>query len=128
MADLSSLLAVLEHDPDDAQAIEALVATARTVAADARAAGFANTRKVIGGRGRPDTVVRLIDAELAVLGAGEIDRKVDLLLEKGMTLDGDLLDVPAARAAFGEVLALRPDDTMAEEGIAELDLGAGNWQ
>ena len=33
-----------------------------------------------------------------------------------MVLDGELLDVPAARAAFEEVLALRPDDTMATRG------------
>ncbi|HEX7839549.1 MAG TPA: tetratricopeptide repeat protein, partial [Kofleriaceae bacterium] len=55
-------------------------------------------------------------------------RRVDLLLEKGMALDGDLLDVPAARAAFEQVLALRPDDTMAKEAIDELDTAAANWR
>ncbi len=126
MADLSSILAVLEHDPDDAQALDAVPAAARAVAADVRTQRFGNARKVIAGRGRPDTVIRLLDAELAA--TTDVERKVDLLLEKGMTLDGDLLDVPGARASFREVLALRPDDTMAKEAIDELDLAAGNWQ
>ncbi|MCX5744289.1 MAG: tetratricopeptide repeat protein, partial [Proteobacteria bacterium] len=126
MADLSSLLAVLEHDPDDTQALDALVSAANTTAPEVRASRFANSRKVVGGRGRPDTVVRMLDAELAV--TTELDRKADLLLEKGMVLDGDLLDVPAARHAFQEVLQLRPDDAMAKEALDEIELGAQNWQ
>ena len=81
---------------------------------------------MLGGRGRPDSVVQLIDAELASTQA--LDRKVDLLLEKGMVLDSELLEVPAARAAFEEACALRPDDTMAKEAIAELDVAASNWK
>jgi tetratricopeptide (TPR) repeat protein len=126
MADLSSLLAVLEHDPDDAQALEALGAAARQAPPDVRASRFTATRKLLAGRGRPDIVVRLLEAEVSA--TGDVDRKVDLLLEKGMVLDGDLLDVVAARAAYEEVLALRKDDTMAMEAIGELDLAAGNWQ
>ena len=126
MADLSSLLTVLELDPDDIQALEALVGAARTTPPDLRASRFAGARKVLGGRGRPDVVVALIDAELA--STGDVDRKVDLLLEKGMVLDGDLLDVPAARAAFLEVTTLRPDDSMAKEAVAELDLAESNWR
>jgi len=126
MADLSSLLAVLEHDPDDAQALEALPGAARHTPPDVRASRFTGARKVLAGRGRPDVIVKLLDVELAV--TGDVDRKVDMLLEKGMILDGDLLDVPAARSAFDEVIALRPDDTMAKEAIAELELAASNWQ
>ncbi|MEJ7602794.1 MAG: hypothetical protein WKG01_33210 [Kofleriaceae bacterium] len=126
MADLSSLLAVLEHDPDDAQALEALAGAARHTPPDVRASRFDQARKVIGGRGRPDTVVKLLDLELE--STGDADRKVDLMLEKGMVLDGELLDVADARTAFEEVLRLRPDDTMAQEAIAELELAAGNWQ
>src|SRR5512140_2015463 len=98
MADLSSLLAVLEHDPDDTQALEALVAAARHTPPDVRASRFTATRKLLAGRGRPDVVARLLDVEIGT--TGDTDRKVDLLLEKGMVLDGDLLDVPGARAAF----------------------------
>jgi tetratricopeptide (TPR) repeat protein len=126
MADLSSLLAVLEHDPDDAQALEALGAAARSTSPDVRAQRFAAARKLLANRGRPDVVVKLLEAEVAA--TGEVDRKVDLLLEQGMILDGDLLDVPGARAAFSQVLGLRTGDTMATEAIAELDLAAANWQ
>jgi hypothetical protein len=38
MADLSALLSVLEHDPDDAQALQALEAAARAAAPDVRIA------------------------------------------------------------------------------------------
>ncbi|MBA2543168.1 MAG: tetratricopeptide repeat protein, partial [Deltaproteobacteria bacterium] len=126
MADLSSLLAVLEHDPDDAQALEALGAAARQASPDVRASRFTAARKLLAGRGRPDTVVRLLEIEVA--STGDVERKVDLLLEKGMILDGDLLDVAGARSAFDEVIALRSDDTMAKEAIGELDLAAANWQ
>ncbi|MEO8699995.1 MAG: hypothetical protein ABI867_08120, partial [Kofleriaceae bacterium] len=126
MADLSSLLAVLEHDPDDAQALEALAGAARHTSPDVRASTFTAARKALANRGRPDAVVKLLEAELAV--TGDVERKVDILLERGMILDGDLLDVVAARAAFEEVQALQPDDSMAKEAIAELDVAAQNWQ
>ncbi len=126
MADLSSLLAVLEHDPDDTQALAALSGAARHTAPDVRAARFAAARKVLAGRGRPDAVVALIDCELA--NTGELDKKIDLLLEKGMILDGELLDVADARAAFDQVLALRANDTMAKEALEELDVAAKNWK
>ncbi|MBS1118787.1 MAG: repeat-containing protein, partial [Deltaproteobacteria bacterium] len=126
MADLPSLLAVLEHDPDDTQALEALEGTARQAPPDLRTSRFAAARRVLAGRGRPDAVVKLLDAELAV--TGEVDRKADLLLEKGMVLDGELLDVPGARSAFEEVRALRPADSMAKEAIDELDLAVSNWK
>jgi tetratricopeptide (TPR) repeat protein len=126
MADLPALLAALEHDPDDAQAFAGLVEAARQTPPDVRTTRFASARKLLGGRGRPDTVVQLIDVELA--STPDLERKVDLLLEKGMVLDGELLDVPAARTAFEEVRALRPDDTMAAEAIGELDVSASNWK
>jgi len=126
MADLPALLAALEHDPDDAQALAGLVEAARQASPDVRTTRFAQTRKVVGGRGRPDIVVQLIDAELAA--TQDLDRRVDLLLEKGMALDGELLDVPGARAVFAEVERLRPADTMAKEAIDELDVAASNWK
>ena len=126
MADLSSLLAVLEHDPDDAQALAALAGAARSAAPDLRATRFAAARKVLAGRGRPDAVVALIDLELST--TGELDKQCDLLLEKGMILEGELLDVAGARQAFDQVIALRPGDTMAKEAIEELDVAAKNWK
>src|SRR5690606_17745344 len=73
-----------------------------------------------------DAVVALIDAELAV--TEDRDRKADLLLEKGMVLDGELLDVPLAHAAFASVLELRKDDAMALEALQELGVAEENWK
>src|ERR1051326_8154444 len=64
MADLTSLLTVLEQDPDDAQALAALTTAARSTPPDLRASRFASARKLLAGRGRPDAVVPLIDIEL----------------------------------------------------------------
>src|SRR5882757_8096237 len=107
MADLSAHLAALEHDPDDAQALAGLAEAARQAPSEARAPRFQAARKQLASRGRPDAVLQLIDAELASTQELEIDHKVDLLLEKGMLLDSELLDVPAARRAFDEVRVLR---------------------
>lgn len=126
MADLSALLAVLEHDPDDTQAFDALEAAARSTPEDVRASRFAAARKVLSGRGRPDAVVALIDVELAV--TEDRERKADLFLEKGMVLDGELLDVSLAHAAFASVLELRKDDAMAVEALQELGVAEENWK
>ncbi|HSK02744.1 MAG TPA: hypothetical protein VK932_15945, partial [Kofleriaceae bacterium] len=126
MADLPSILAVLERDPDDVQALEALTGAAHQAPPDLRAARFAAARKALATRGRPDALLQLLDIELAA--TPEAERKFDLLLEKGSLLDGELLDVSAARAAFEEARALRPDDAAAKEALEELELAAGNWQ
>ncbi len=126
MADLSSLLAVIEHDPDDAQALEAIVSAANAATPEVRATRFAASRKLLSGRGRPDAIVALIDIELAA--SREIARQVDLLLEKALVLDGELLDVPAARATYAEVTQLRPDDAIAKEALDELAITETNWE
>nr|MBA3820106.1 tetratricopeptide repeat protein [Deltaproteobacteria bacterium] len=126
MADLPALLVVLENDPDDAQAMAALAEAARLAPPDLRTSRFVAARKVLAIKARPDTIVQLLDIELAVTES--VDAQIDLLLEKGLILDGELLDVPAARATFERVLALRPDESMAKEAIAELDVAAQNWE
>src|ERR1044071_9331440 len=128
MADLPALLAALQHDPDDAQALNGLIEAARGAPPDVRVRELAAARKLLATRGRPDAVLQLLEVELAVTPEHEVDRRADLLLEKGMVLDGELLDVPAARAAFDKVRVLRPDDSMAAEALDELDLAASNWR
>ncbi|HEU0029409.1 MAG TPA: tetratricopeptide repeat protein [Kofleriaceae bacterium] len=125
MADLSSILAVLEHDPDDVQALESLAGAIRQAAPDVRTTRLAEARKLLASRGRPDAVVRLLDLELEVAPP---ERRADMLIEKGMILDADVLDVAGARAAFEQALQLRPDDGMAKEALGELELAASNWQ
>jgi len=81
---------------------------------------------MLAGRGRPDAVVELLDVELAV----ETDRnkRADLLLEKGMVLDSEMLDVPGAHAAFASVLELRKNDGMATEALEDLGVAEENWK
>src|SRR5450432_2150011 len=122
MADLSSLLSVIEHDPDDTQAFEALVDAAQKAPPDLRASRLAATRKLLATRGRPDAVVQLIDVEIAAIGDTDKPKQADLLLEKGMVLDGELLDVAAAHNAFASVLELRKNDAMAIEALEELNV------
>ncbi len=126
MADLFSILAVLEHDPDDSQALESLAQAARGAQSAPRENRFAQARKVLATRGRPDAVVALLDAELAA--SDNVDRKADLQIERGLTLDGELLDVPAARAAFAATLELRANDAMALEALDEIRVAEANWQ
>ncbi len=130
MASLSSLLAVLEADPDDPQARDALPGASLRVAPDERRAHFSVARKALAARGRHDVVAMLLDAELAAVAADGADatRQAELWVEKGAVLDGELLDVAAARAAYQQALTLRSDDPTAREALAELDLAAANWQ
>jgi tetratricopeptide (TPR) repeat protein len=125
MADLPSTLAVLERDPDDAEALDAVRAAARAAPVEARAQ-LAIARKALGDRGRPDLQAALIDVELALDLA--VDRRADLLLEQGMLLDSELLDARGARRAFEAARALRPDDSMAREALEELEVAASNWR
>ncbi|NVB83755.1 MAG: tetratricopeptide repeat protein [Kofleriaceae bacterium] len=126
MADLSALLAVLEHDPDDAQALDTLESAARSAPPELAASRFAAARKLLSGRGRPDAVVALIDVELAI--TDDKSRKADLFLEKGMVLDGELLDAAQANIAYASVLELRKGDAMATEALEELGVAGENWQ
>ncbi|MGE5183911.1 MAG: tetratricopeptide repeat protein, partial [Acidobacteriota bacterium] len=126
MADLSSLLALFEHDPDDAQTIDALVEAAKAAPADQRQARFASSRKVLASRGRSDAVIALIDAELAATTDKNV--KADLFLDKGLVLDADLCDLGGAHGAYASVLELRKGDQLAMQGLEELNVAEENWQ
>jgi tetratricopeptide (TPR) repeat protein len=126
MADLSYLIALFAYDPDDEHARAALEPAARAARGDERVTRFEAGRKTLAARGRPDAMVALIDVELGV--ETDVPRVADLLLEKAMLLDSELLDVAAARATFARVLELRPQDELAREGLNELDIAASNWQ
>lgn len=126
MADLSSLLAALEIDPDDANAYDALAAAARQVASDERATRFAATRMFLSARHRPDRVAQLIDIELEV--TDEPPRRADLWIEKAQLLDGELLDIDGAKHAFAAAIVVRGEDAVARESLDDLQVAATNWQ
>jgi tetratricopeptide (TPR) repeat protein len=123
MADLNSYLAILDSDPDDAAAFAGL-ADAASTSADANA--FARAKKTQRDRGRYDVVVRLIDVELGA--TKDPTRRADLMLEKGMVLEDDLLDEASATQCFEAVLALRPGDELATETLQQIQIDRDNWE
>src|SRR5688572_17513434 len=123
MADQNQYLAILDSDPDDAAALAGL-ADAAAKGADANA--FARAKKTQRDRGRYDVVVRLIDVELGA--TADPTRRADLMLEKGMVLEDDLLDEASAAQCFHAVLALRPDDELATETLAQIEIDRDNWE
>ncbi len=126
MADLPTLLAVFEHDPDDSQTLDALAEVARAAPPEQRQARFAAARKALAGHGRPDAVVALLDVELAV--ATDANAKADLFLDKGLVLDADLCDLAGAHGAYASVLELRKGDQLAQQALEELNVAEENWQ
>lgn len=126
MADLSSLLAALELDPDDVKAYEALATAARQVPSAASAAQLAATRTYFASRHRPDVVAQLFDVELAA--TDDASRRADLWIEKGRLLEGELLDIDGATRAFAAAIELRSGDIAAREALDDLRVTAANWK
>src|SRR5262245_60562377 len=127
MADLLQYLAILDSDPDDAAALAGLVAQAPRAAGDpASLAALADARRNLRERGRVDVVARLLDVEIGAVA--EPSRRADLLLEKGLLLEDDLLDEPAAVECFRQVLTLRPGDETATENLQHIGEARENWE
>jgi tetratricopeptide (TPR) repeat protein len=123
MADLNQYLAILDSDPDDTAALAGLADVAQR-ALDPNA--FARAKKAQRERGRFDAVIRLIDVELGA--TTDVTRRADLMLEKGMVLEDDLLDEAGASECFQAVLQARPDDEVATETLQQIAIGRDNWE
>ncbi|HTJ43734.1 MAG TPA: tetratricopeptide repeat protein [Kofleriaceae bacterium] len=127
MADFLQYLAILDSDPDDTAALAGLAAQAPRAAGDpASLAALADTRKNLRERGRVDVVARLLDVEIGAVQ--EPSRRADLLLEKGLLLEEDLLDENAAVECFRQVLTLRPGDETATENLQQIGDARENWE
>ena len=125
-------LAILELDPDDAQAMGALRAATATLDPAQAQERFAAAGKALTERGRPDAAVALLDVQLERLAASEANGQrelhADLLIEKGLLLDEELLDPVAAAAMFEEAGQIRPGDTLAQEALDDLQMIRENWK
>src|SRR5689334_10277036 len=95
MADYQQYLAILDLEPNNAQALAALERLAANpdgsdtaamggIAEPAAAAAFETARKMHRDRGDLELVARLFDVELAV--SRDKARRADLLMEKGRLL------------------------------------------
>jgi tetratricopeptide (TPR) repeat protein len=130
MADYQQYLAILEVEPSNAQALTALESLANatngalTDAAAARA--FDDARKTHRDRGEIELVARLFEIELSA--AKDQGRRADLLLEKGRLYADEFLDEDQAQKCFERVLELRPDDSDAQEVLAQMGLVRENWE
>ncbi|WP_428265392.1 tetratricopeptide repeat protein, partial [Haliangium sp.] len=128
MAEIEQYLRILDNDPTDHHAFEALEGALQAADEAARAAAeaaFTRTRRSLYERGELDAVARLYDLEI---GNSEADgRRADLLLERGQLDAGDLLDDQAAVACYQAVLALRPGDQAAEEALEQMAMERDNW-
>lgn len=72
-----------------------------------------------------DAVADLLEIE-AALATGE--READLVAELARVRDDVLLDDAAALKAYRRLLGLRPNDTVAEEGIERSEAKRGKWK
>lgn len=134
MADFAHFLAILELDPDDVQAMGGLRAAIAGLEPAQMQERFAAAGKALIERGRPDAAAALLDVQLERLatpgpgGDSRSDLRADLLIEKGLLLDEELLDPAAAAAAFEEAGKIRPGDALAEEALGDLQMARDNWE
>ncbi|ACY16316.1 tetratricopeptide repeat protein [Haliangium ochraceum] len=133
MAEFQPYLRILDTDPTDTHALQALEAAIGenhqgTASADILSA-LAESRSVLRERGAVDTALRLLELALRVVGddAAHAGQRADLLLERGRIYVEDLLDDAAAEESFRQVLALREGDESASESLAQLEMERENW-
>ncbi len=130
MADYQQYLAILEVEPSNAQALsalESLASASNGALSDAAAArAFDDARKTHRDRGEIELVARLFEIELTA--AKDQGRQADLFLEKGRLYADEFLDEDQAQKCFERVLELRPDDSDAQEVLAQMGLVRENWE
>jgi golgin subfamily B member 1 len=128
--DVSTALATLQLDPDDTQALKALVAlhpgNGAGVDPEALSHALSDARRWHRERGDFELCLQLIDLELA--WTKEAPRRADLLHEKGRILSDELLRGDAGLQSVQEALEAEPDHAPSKESIAQMSLMRGNWQ
>jgi golgin subfamily B member 1 len=130
MAEFQQYLAILDSDPKNSQALEALETA---VASDGVQPGnketwlaLDRTRQSLRERGELDVVAKLFDVELGAVRDDK--RRAELLLEKGDFYVNDLLDDEGAMACFQQALELRPGDETAIDILAHIEMERENWE
>ena len=129
MADIRELLATLDSEPDNAQALASLEQLAGSGAAlgePASIAAMEEARRVHRERGDIELVKRLYELELAA--TSDRSRRAVLLLDQGKLAFEDLLDVAAAEESLKRVLELVPGDESATEVLTQIAMERGNWE
>lgn len=128
MAELQQYLSILDSDPRNSEALEALAA-AMAGGVDASAlTEVGKLRAALRERGEIDVVHRLLALEVAAAEAVDDGRRADLLLELGDLCASELLDDEQARECFQQVLALRPEDETAGDALEQMAMERDNWE
>src|SRR5262245_24798470 len=128
--DVSTALATLQLDPDNAQALNALQGlrpgNGSGVDPAALARALADARRWHRERGDFELCVQLIDLEL--VWTTDRARRADLLHEKGRLYADELLRDDAAQASLREALENVPEHTAASDALTQMSLVQGNWK
>jgi len=128
--DISTALATLQIDPDNAQALTALKklrpSNGSGVDPAALARALTDARRWHRERGDFELCVELIELELP--WASDKARRAELLHEKGRVLADELLSEDEAQASLREALENLPGHGPSVEGLAQMALIQGNWQ
>ncbi len=126
---IKSALGVLQDDPDQTKAWEALqqdVAGSPDMSPEDLRRLLEAARKAHDARREADAVAHLLGIE-ADASRGT-PREAEIVAEWARTLDEDLLDDEGARAAYERLLALRPGDASAQEAIERSEAKRGKWR
>ena len=128
--DISTALATLQLDPDNAHALGALKGVrpgnGSGVDPAALARALADSRRWHRERGDFQLCVQLLDLELP--WTTDPARRADLLHEKGRILADELLAEEAAQACFREALENLPTHAPSLEGLTQMALIGANWK
>ncbi len=128
--DISTALATLQIDPDNASALSALrglkPGNGAGVDPDSLARALADARRWHRERGDFDLCLQLIDLELP--WTTDKSRRADLLHEKGRILADELLRDEDARACLRAALDDVPGHAPSAEGLSQMSLIGSNWQ
>ncbi len=125
---IKSALGVLQDDPDQEKAWQALrddVGGGGDMIADDLRRLLEAARRAHDARREYDAVARLLGIEAEA--ARGTPREAELVAELARTLDENLLDDEGARGAYQRLLALRPEDTDAQEAIERSEAKRGKW-
>jgi tetratricopeptide (TPR) repeat protein len=128
--DISTALATLQLDPDNAHALGALKGVrpgnGSGVDPATLARALADSRRWHRERGDFQLCIQLLDLELP--WTTDPARRADLLHEKGRILADELLSEAAAQACFREALENVPDHAPSMEGLTQMALIGANWR
>jgi tetratricopeptide (TPR) repeat protein len=127
--DVSSALATLQLDPDNAQALKALASVhpgnGAGVDPAALTRALADARRFHRERGDFELCAELIDLELAA--TTDVARRADLLHEKGRLLSDELLRAEAGLACLASALEAMPGHGPSTESRQQMTLIQTNW-